>query len=228
MFFVNVKYERKQSESGWRAWLPVALVLAVALPAAAQTALNSGGSTFRDFGVADNGASFGRKEVAAPEGKTARLISVDAAAGKALVAFDTIKVVAAVPTGWQTGEDAERGVAYNADRSYRLLFWRVDFAFEGVKNAEHYASEKAGAIQARRPGVKSRAQPLGDGSFLITYENVAAGNGDREPRTVYDVIMPMPGDPKKGILMTLGVPVSQAAQGLRLMALLKQEIKVTP
>ena len=32
----------------------------------------------------------------------------------------------------------ERGVAYTIDKRIRLIVWRVDFAFEGVRDAEHY------------------------------------------------------------------------------------------
>ena len=49
-----------------------------------------------------------------------------------------------VPLGWQATEDWERGVAYSSDKRYRLIVWRVDFAYEGVKDAEHYAATKAG------------------------------------------------------------------------------------
>ncbi len=178
--------------------------------------------------MADNGASFGRRDLGAPEPATAKLLGVDAANGKARISFGSIRIEAEVPMGWQTGEDSERGVAYSGDRSYRLIIWRVDYTFEGVKGAEHYASEKAGAIQARRPGVKARTRPLGDGSFLITYENVPAAAGDREARTVYDVIMPTPGDAKIGVLMTLGVPTSQADRGIKLMALMKHDLRILP
>ena len=220
------KLRQKESEQHWL--LALALLLAGVMPAAAQAGLDAGGLTFKDFAVADNGASFARQDLGGSETKGARLLGVDAATGKARIAFTPIRIEAEVPMGWQSGEDAERGTAYSGDRSYRLIVWRVDYAYEGVKNAEHYASEKAGAIQARRKGVKARTQPLGDGSFLIIYENVPPSPGDREPRTVYDVIQPTPGDAKTGVLLTLGVPASQADRGLKLMALLKQNLRVLP
>ena len=58
-----------------------------------------------------------------------------------------------MPLGWQAKEDWERGVGFSGDKRYRLIVWRVDFAFEGVNDAEHYAATKAGAIQARKPGI---------------------------------------------------------------------------
>jgi hypothetical protein len=104
--------------------------------------------------------------------------------------------------------------------------WRVDFAYEGVKDAEHYAATKAGTIQARRPTVQAQARKLGDGTFLVVYDNVAKAQGDAEPRVVFDLVMQKPGDPKEGILVTLGVPASDAARGLKFMALLKQNMRI--
>ena len=39
---------------------------------------------------------------------------------------------------------------------------------------------------------------------------------------MFDLVVPQPGQPKQGVLMTLGVPAADAERGLRLMALLKQ------
>ena len=58
----------------------------------------------------------------------------------------------ALPLGWQATEDWERGVGYSSDKRYRLIVWRVDFAFEGVKDAEHYAATKS----RRDPGPPAR------------------------------------------------------------------------
>ncbi len=38
--------------------------------------------------------------------------------------------------------------------------------------------------------------------------------------------MPRPDNPKEGVLMTLGVPASDAARGLKLLALLKQNMSI--
>jgi hypothetical protein len=43
---------------------------------------------------------------------------------------------------------------------------------------------------------------------------------------VFDLVTQKPGDPKEGILLTLGVPASDAARGLKLMALLKHNMKI--
>ena len=61
---------------------------------------------------------------------------------------------------------------------------------------------------------------------LIVYENAPKGQGDSEPRTVFDLVMQRPGNPKEGILLTLGVPASDAVRGLKLLALLKQNMRI--
>jgi hypothetical protein len=138
----------------------------------------------------------------------------------------SIRVELSLPLGWQATEDWERGVAYSSDKRYRLIIWRVDFAFEGVKDAEHYAATKTGSIQARRPAVQAQARKLGDGTFLIVYENVPKAQGDSEPRVVFDLVTQRPGNPKEGILLTLGVPASEAGRGIKLLALLKQSMRI--
>ena len=58
----------------------------------------------------------------------------------------------ALPLGWQATEDWERGVAYSSDKRYRVIVWRVDFAYEGVKDAEHTRPPKpAPSRPAGRP-----------------------------------------------------------------------------
>jgi hypothetical protein len=192
--------------------------------------LDAGGMTFRDFAVNDNGASFNRGVdpiiAGGPNQVSSRVVAVDGAQGLARVQFGSIKVELALPLGWQATEDWERGVAYSGDKRYRLIVWRVDFAFEGVKDAEHYAATKTGSIQARRPSIQAVARKLGDGTFLIVYENAPRAQGDSGPRTVFDLLMQHPGNPKEGILMTLGVPASDAARGLKFLALLKQNMRI--
>jgi hypothetical protein len=198
-------------------------------PAAAAD-LDPGGLTFRDFAVNDNGASFGRGVdpiiAGGPNQVSSRVAAIDSAQGLARVQFGSIRVEVALPLGWQATEDWERGVAYSGNKRYRLIVWRVDFPFEGVKDAEHYAATKSGSIQARRPSVQAQARKLGDGVFLIVYENAPKGQGDSEPRAVFDLVIQRPDNPKEGILMTLGVPASDAVRGLKLLALLKQNIRI--
>ena len=187
--------------------------------------LDAGGMTFRDFAINDNR---GVDPIIAggPNQVPSRVSVVESAQGLARVQFGAIKVELALPLGWQATEDWERGIAYSGDKRYRLIIWRVDFTFEGVKDAEHYAATKTGSIQARRPSVQAQARKLGDGTFLIVYENAPKGQGDSEPRTVFDLVMQRPGNPKEGILMTLGVPASDAVRGMKLLALLRQNMRI--
>lgn len=192
--------------------------------------LDTGGMSFRDFAVNDNGASFYRGDPMAaggPNQVSSKVLGIDAAQGFARIHFDSIHIDINIPLGWQATEDWERGVAYSSDKRYRLIVWRVDFAFEGVKDAEHYAATKSGSIQARRPSVKAQARKLPDGTFLIVYENVAPAQGDQERRVVFDLVRQNPSNAKEGVLITLGVPTSDAARGLRLLALLNQSMRIT-
>ncbi len=198
---------------------------------AQQTELDPGGLTFKDFGVADKGASFFRTDPtldpnAVTNARPAKVLEVDSDKGIARVRFDSVKIEMGLPLGWQAMEDWERGVGFSGDRRYRVIVWRVDFAFEGVRDAEHYAATKSGAIKARRPGIRAQARKLGDGTFLVVYENVPPGHGDSERRTVFDLVVGNPGDAKKGVLMTVGVPASDAERGLSLVALLKSKLKI--
>jgi len=199
-----------------------------AFPVAAAD-LDAGGLTFRDFAINDNGASFQRGDpmiAGGPNQVSSRIVGIEGDKGLARVQFGTIRVELALPLGWQATEDWERGVAYSSDKRYRLIIWRVDFPFEGVKDAEHYVATKTGSIQARRPTVQAQARKLSDGTFLIVYENVPKAQGDSEQRVVFDLLFQRPGNPKEGILLTLGVPASDAARGIKLMALLKQSVRI--
>ena len=213
----------------------LACVLAVGVgfgqTAAAQTSdLETGGLSFKDFGIQDQGASYNKVESTFGNNSAnptpAKLAGVDADKGMARLRFDSIRVELGLPLGWQAHEDWERGVGTSSDRKFRVIVWRVDFAYEGVRDAEHYAATKAGSITARRPGVKAQARKLKDGSFLMIYENVPAGPGDGERRVVIDLVTSKPGNPKEGVLLTLGVPASEAERGLKLMALLKQNMRI--
>ena len=224
--------KRGQNESV-RAALAIAALLCCWGLGAAQAqntgALDAGGMTFKDFGVADNGASFNRADPQSsgiPNQTSSRVLSVSNAERVARVRFDSVKVEVSLPLGWQANEDWERGVAYSGDRNYRLIVWRIDFAFEGVKDAEHYAATKTGAIKARRPAVETQARKLADGTFLIAYEKVAPGQGDKGPRTVFDLVLSKPGNPKEGVLVTLGIPAGDTERGLKLLALIKEKVRI--
>jgi hypothetical protein len=231
MSYLEVHCKRKQKEPGRRILLVVALALCWAGSAHAQGGgLDAGALTFKDFAVADRGASFYRPLAVTLEGTattSANVLQIDNANGLARIHFKAVKMDAAVPLGWQAIDDRERGMAYSEDQSYRLILWRLDFAFEGVSNAEHYAMAKVGTIEARRPPTKAQARKLGDGTYLIVYENVPPSRGDHESRTVFDLVVPNPANPREGALMTLGMPASQGLRGLKLLALLKQNIRIS-
>jgi hypothetical protein len=217
-----------QKESGRRPFLTGALALAfVPFSARADSDLDPGGLTFRDFAAFDHGSSFNKLDPmigAGAQPTQSRVLSIDDAGGFARIRFDSIKLEIALPLGWQANEDWERGVGFSEDKRYRLIAWRVDFAYEGVADAEQYASAKAGTIQSHKPGVKAQARKLADGSFLIAYQNVPDKNG---PRAVFDLVVSQPGgQAKQGALITLGVPTADADRGLKLMALLKRSLRV--
>jgi hypothetical protein len=219
----------RQKESGRRPFL--AALAGACLPgvAAAQGALDAGGLTFRDFALADNGSSFNKLDPMIGSGANptqSRVLAIDTAGGFARIRFESVRTEVALPLGWQANEDWERGVGFSSDKRYRLIVWRVDFAFEGVKDAEHYAATKSGAIRSRRPNVQSQARKLADGTFLVVYQNVAGAQGDAEPRVVIDLVVPRPGKPSEGTLLTLGVPASESDRGLKLMALLKLKLRI--
>jgi hypothetical protein len=216
-------------------FLSVAAAVVLMAPNAvlhAQTAnrLDPGGLTFRDFGVPDNGASYTRGEQSIGGGTTqkfTRVLGIDPATQAVRLRFDSVKVELLLPMGWQASEDGERGIAYTSDKRIRLIVWRVDFAYEGVRDAEHYAATKAGSMKARRPGVQAQARKLRDGSLVIVYENVPKGPTDNDgPRTVFDLVIPDPKNPKVGVLVTLGMPTSEAGRGLQLLALITQNMRI--
>ena len=227
--------ERRQNESGRRMFLTGALavgLVAFAVPIAALAAdkLETGGLTFRDIGTPDNGASYTRGEQSIGGGTTqsfTRVLGIDQASQAVRLRFDSIKVELLLPMGWQATEDAERGVAYTLDKRIRLVVWRVDFAYEGVKDAQHYAATKAGSMKARRPGVQAQARKLSDGSFVVVYENVPKGPTDSGPRTVFDLVIPNPRNATQGVLVTLGMPANEAGRGLAMLALISQNMRIT-
>ena len=204
-------------------------MLSAALPTQAAD-LDAGGLSFRDFGTNDNGASFHRGDpmiAGGPNVQPSRIVGIDKERGFARIDFGQIRVDIAIPLGWQATEDWERAAAWSPDKKYRVFVWRVDFPFEGVKDAEHYAATKTGSIQAHKPGVKAQDRRLGDGTYLVVYENVPRGPGDGETRTVFDLVVPRPGQPREGLLLTLGVPSSDAVRGMKLLALLQQNMKIS-
>lgn len=234
MFSKAIDKQRQRESIAWRRGVAIAAVAAFAWSAhsvRADDKLDPAGATFRDYATLDNGASFFRVEGmtsggGASDQTPAKLVGTDNEKGTARVRFETVKIEVTLPMGWLAAEDWERGVGFSGDRRFRLITWRIDFPFEGVKDAEHYAATKSGAIQARRPQIRAQARKLGDGTFLIIYENVPPGRGDSENRVVFDIVIPKSPGGAEGALLTLGVPASDTERGLRLMALIKASAKV--
>ena len=230
----QIMSEAGQKESGRRMFLAAAFAAGLApfaVPSEARAAdkLETGGLTFRDFGTPDNGASYTRGEQNVAGGTTqtfTRVLGIDPANQAVRLRFDSIKVELLLPMGWQATEDWERGVAYTTDKRFRLVVWRIDFAHEGVKDAQHYAATKAGSIKSRRPGVQAQARKLSDGTFVVAYEKVPKGPTDSGPRTVFDLVIPNPRNPKVGILVTLGMPANDSSRGLALLALITQNMRI--
>src|SRR5271154_5174190 len=80
VMLLRLKDEKRQKESGRRLFLLASLGAVAAgsarLPAHADGGLDAGGLTFKDFGTADNGASFNRSDpmlAGRPEPAAARL-----------------------------------------------------------------------------------------------------------------------------------------------------------
>ena len=82
--------------------------------------------------------------------------------------------------------------------------------------------------QAQRDSVKAKADRERMIKEAQAYANgiLPKAQGDAEQRVVFDLVTQKPGDPKEGILVTLGVPASDAVRGLKLMALIKQNMKI--
>ena len=231
---INVNYKQRQKESGRRLFLSAGVAAfaaaTVAHPARAEDGLDAGGLTFKDFATPDNGASFNRTDPmlpGGPEPAPAKLLAIENAEGFARVYFASVKVEVALPLGWEATEDSERGIGFSADHKTRVLVWRLDFPFEGVRDAEHYAATKMGAIKSRNAAIRTEARKLPDGTFLIVYDNAPASRGDSGPRTVFDLVVSNPTKAKEGVLMTLGVPASNSERGLKLLALIKQNMRIT-
>ena len=217
----NMKNEVKQKESGRRLFLATAgAALCLASPARASDKLDAGGLTFLDFATPDNGASFARGDpmiAGGPNPVPSKILGIENAKGFARdPASSRSGSTLAMPLGWQATEDWERGVGYSSDKRYRLIVWRVDFDYEGVKDAEHYASTKAARSRRGGPGSRRRRASSATGPFWSCSRMSPKAQGDAEPRVVFDLVIPQPGNPKLGVLLTLGVPASDAGRGIKL------------
>lgn len=201
--------------------------------ARANDRLDPGRATFRDYALStDANTLIDLRNVVNREwtenGTQSLLdvVSVEAAAGFARVRLKSVDCEMAVPLGWHGMEDNERGALFTPDRSVRVIVWRVDLKYEGVDDLEKYVVAKQGALRARSPGIQARMRKLADGEYLSMYGNVPPRRNDREPRAIYDLLTPNRANPARAMLMTVGVPASQADRFLPLVALLSRERKV--
>jgi hypothetical protein len=201
--------------------------------AAANDRLDAGRATFRDYALSNDANSLidlrnvvNREWTENGTQTLLDVLSVDGAGGFARVRMKSVDCEMAVPLGWHGMEDNERGALFTPDRSVRVIVWRVDLKYEGVDDLEKYVVAKQGALRARSPGIEARVRKLADGEYLSMYVNVPARRNDREPRTVFDLLTPNRSNPARAMLMTVGVPGSQANRYLPLVALLSRERKV--
>jgi hypothetical protein len=208
--------------------------LAAMCPAAlANDRLDPGRATFRDFALSNDANSLidlrnvvNREWTENSAQTLLDVLSVDSAAGFARVKLKSVDCEMAVPLGWHGMEDHERGAIFTPDRSVRIIVWRVDLKYEGVDDLEKYVVAKQGALRARSPSIQARVRKLADGEFLSMYANVPARRNDREPRAIFDLLTPNRANPARAMLMTVGVPGSQADRYLPLVALLSRERKI--
>ena len=201
--------------------------------ALANDRLDPGRATFRDFALSSDANSFidlrnvvNRDWTENSAQTLLDVLSVDSPAGFARVRLKSVDCEMAVPLGWHGMEDHERGAIFTPDRSVRIIVWRVDLNYEGVADLEKYVIAKQGALRARSPGIEARVRRLADGEYLAMYANVPPRRNDREPRAIFDLLTPNRANPARAMLMTVGVPASQADRYLPLVALLSRERKV--
>jgi len=86
--------------------------------------------------------------------------------------------VSSAPSGsnwrcrWLAGDRDWSGVSLQQRQALPLIVWRVDFAYEGVKDAEHYAATKAARS---RLAADRQARPASWAmALLVVYDNVKA------------------------------------------------------
>lgn len=201
--------------------------------AGAQAGLDPGTARFRDFALSSTSESLDNPDLAINRemtGSTAEtmveLLTTDRADGSARIRLKSVDAEVSVPLGWHAFEDHERAAVFTPDRSVRIIFWRVDLQFEGVTDLEQYVATKRGAMRSRFPALEHEARKLPDGQYLAVYRGVPGRRGDREARTVIDLLTPNPRNPQRAFLITFGTPTSQADRYLPLLALIARERKV--
>ncbi len=175
-------------------------------PAQAADRLDAGGLTFRDFAITDNGASFNRGVDHSIGGGTEpggftrvarRRQAAQAVRPGAVRARSRSSWRCRM--GWQATEDGERGVAYSDRQALPADRLAGRFRLRG-RQGRRALRRHQGRLDQGPPARASRPRPASSATaaFLIVYENVPKGQGDSEPRTVFDLVMPQSGQPEGG------------------------------
>lgn len=220
----------------WKASFVAGLAaLLAAAPAGAQpAALDPGDATFRLFARSDTAKSLNdptdatnREWTGATAESLTELLTISPAEGYGLIRSKAVSINLKVPLGWHAIEDYERLAVFSPDRSIRVIVWRVDLQFEGVPDLEAYVATKAAGLRKRYPGIQASSRALPNGQVLGVLHNVPPRKGDREPRTILDLLTPNPMNPKRALLMTFGTPISKAEEFLPLLALMARSLEIT-
>ena len=174
--------EAKQKESGRRLFLAAAgAALCLPLSARASDKLDAGGLTFRDFATLDNGASFARGDPMIAGGPNQ--VSSKVVGHRQRQGLRPRPLRADPGRRWRcrsAGRPPRTGSGASATAATSAIA-----SSSGGSTSTSRASRtpstmprtKVGSIQARRPGVKAQARKLGDGTYLVVFENVTEGTG---------------------------------------------------
>lgn len=152
--------------------------------------------------------------------------NIDRSAQSATVYAASAKTAVTIPLGWYAIDDGERGAAFVADETVRLILRQVDLAFEGVSSIGDYAQVKRGLLLQQFPKIRTYEVRLGPDMVMNVYEAVPARPNDKAPRTIFDIVTASPKDPKRANLMTFGVPDGQGQKYLPLLGLLLRDRKI--
>lgn len=152
--------------------------------------------------------------------------NVDRVGQNATVYSLSAKMSVTIPLGWYAIDDGERGAAFVADETLRLIMRQVDLAFEGVSGIGDYAQVKRGLLLQQFPKMRAQEVRLSPDIIMNVYEAVPPRPNDKLPRTIFDIITASPKDPKRANLMTFGVPDGQGQKYLPLLGLFLRDRKI--
>jgi hypothetical protein len=213
--------------------LAAALCMGIAASAACAqpgSSLDPGDSTYKLFAASPTASSLtdrsnatNREWTNATAESLTELLTASTAEGYGLIRSKSVSIDIKVPLGWHAIEDFERLAIFNPERSVRIIIWRVDLDFEGVPDLEQYVARKASLFHSRFPTMQASSRVLSDGQVMGVMNNIPARKGDKEPRTIVDLLTPNPQNPKRALLMTFGTPMSRSTEFLPLLALMARD-----